>query len=147
MPTKKGNKAIVIYYSPEEWRTVCKKAKTARLRNGTYIRRMSVKGEIKYYELKELVTLKRAFLSIATISIRSQRWQTSQVRFIRKTSRTCRRNSNIFGLLCRAIFFQSPRHTFREVRTCRSSNTFRFMRLRKECLLMSPTRRKQRILL
>lgn len=35
MPTKKGNKAIVIYYSPEEWRTVCKKAKTARLRNGT----------------------------------------------------------------------------------------------------------------
>ena len=64
MPTKKGNKAIVIYYSPEEWRTVCKKAKTARLRNGTYIRRMSVKGEIKYYELKELVTLKRALLSI-----------------------------------------------------------------------------------
>ena len=66
MPTKKGNKAIVIYYSPEEWRTVCKKAKTARLRNGTYIRRMSVKGEIKYYELKELVTLKRAFLSIGS---------------------------------------------------------------------------------
>ena len=25
---------------------------------------MAVKGEIKYYELKELVTLKRAFLSI-----------------------------------------------------------------------------------
>ena len=66
MPTKKGNKAIVIYYSPEEWETICKKAKAARLRNGTYIRRMSVKGEIKYYELKELMSLKRAFLSIGS---------------------------------------------------------------------------------
>ena len=66
MPTKKGNKAIVIYYSPEEWETICKKAKAARLRNGTYIRRMSVKGEIKYYEHKELMSLKRAFLSIGS---------------------------------------------------------------------------------
>ena len=57
-------KAIVIYYSPEEWEIICKKANAAKLRNGTYIRRMSVKGEIKYYELKELMSLKRAFLSI-----------------------------------------------------------------------------------
>lgn len=64
MPTKKGNKAIVIYYSPEEWETICKKARAAKLKNGTYIRRMSVKGEIKYYELKELASLKRSFLSI-----------------------------------------------------------------------------------
>ncbi|MBP0965824.1 MAG: plasmid mobilization relaxosome protein MobC [Oscillospiraceae bacterium] len=64
MPTRKGNKAIVIYYSPEEWETICKKATAARLRNGTYIRRMSVKGEIKYYELKELMSMKNAFLSI-----------------------------------------------------------------------------------
>lgn len=64
MPTRKGNKAIVIYYSPEEWEIICKKANAAKLRNGTYIRRMSVKGEIKYYELKELMSLKRAFLSI-----------------------------------------------------------------------------------
>lgn len=64
MPTRKGNKAIVIYYSPEEWKIICKKANSAKLRNGTYIRRMSVKGEIKYYELKELMSLKRAFLSI-----------------------------------------------------------------------------------
>mgnify|MGYP002561763856 CR=1 FL=1 len=53
-----------VGFSKEEWEIVCKKAKSARLRTGTYIRRMSVKGEIKYYELKELVTLKRAFLSI-----------------------------------------------------------------------------------
>lgn len=39
-------------------------SEVARLRTGTDIRRMSVNGEIKYYELKELVTLKRAFLSI-----------------------------------------------------------------------------------
>jgi hypothetical protein len=64
MPTKKGNKAIVIYFSPEEWEKVCKKAKAAKMRNGTYIRRIAVKGEVRYYELKELASLKRAFLSI-----------------------------------------------------------------------------------
>ena len=54
----------LIGFTPEEWEIICKKAKSARLRTGTYIRRISVKGEIKYYELKELVALKRAFLSI-----------------------------------------------------------------------------------
>lgn len=34
------------------------------MRNGTYVRRMAVKGEVKIYELKELSALKRAFLSI-----------------------------------------------------------------------------------
>ena len=64
MPTRKGNKAIVIYFPPEQWNIVCRKAKAAKMRNGTYIRRMAVKGEVKIYELKELSALKRAFLSI-----------------------------------------------------------------------------------
>lgn len=64
MPTRKGNKAIVIYFSPEQWNIVCRKAKAAKMRNGTYVRRMAVKGEVKIYELKELSALKRAFLSI-----------------------------------------------------------------------------------
>ena len=64
MTAKRAYKQFHIGFSKEEWEIVCKKAKSARLRTGTYIRRMSVKGEIKYYELKELVTLKRAFLSI-----------------------------------------------------------------------------------
>lgn len=34
------------------------------MRNGTYVRTMAVKGENKYYELKELASLKRSFLSI-----------------------------------------------------------------------------------
>lgn len=64
MPTKKGNKALIIYFPPEQWEIVCKKAKAAKMRNGTYVRTMAVKGEIKYYELKELASLKRSFLSI-----------------------------------------------------------------------------------
>lgn len=64
MPYRKDRIKKLIGFTPEEWEIICKKAKSARLRTGTYIRRMSVKGEIKYYELKELVTLKRAFLSI-----------------------------------------------------------------------------------
>lgn len=64
MPTRKGNKAIVIYFSPEQWNIVCRKAKAAKMRNGTYVRRMAVNGEVTIYELKELSALKRAFLSI-----------------------------------------------------------------------------------
>lgn len=64
MPTRKGNKAIVIYFPSEQWNIVCRKAKAAKMRNGTYVRRMAVKGEVKIYELKELSALKRAFLSI-----------------------------------------------------------------------------------
>ena len=64
MTAKRAYKQFHIGFSKEEWEIVCRKAKAARLRNGTYVRRMAVKGEIKYYELKELVTLKRAFLSI-----------------------------------------------------------------------------------
>ena len=57
MPTRKGNKAIVIYFPPEQWNIVCRKAKAAKMRNGTYVRRMAVKGEVKIYELKELSAL------------------------------------------------------------------------------------------
>ena len=64
MPTRKGNKAIVIYFPPEQWNIVCRKVKAAKMRNGTYVRRMAVNGEVKIYELKELSALKRAFLSI-----------------------------------------------------------------------------------
>lgn len=34
------------------------------MRNGTYVRVMAVKGEIKNYDLKELGAMKRSFLSI-----------------------------------------------------------------------------------
>ena len=64
MPYGKDMIKKLIGFTPEEWEIICKKAKVARLRTGTYIRRMAVNGEIRYYELKELVTLKRAFLSI-----------------------------------------------------------------------------------
>lgn len=64
MAAKRAYKQFHIGFSKEEWEIVCKKAKAAKMRNGTYVRTMAVKGEIKYYELKELASLKRSFLSI-----------------------------------------------------------------------------------
>mgnify|MGYP004698718437 FL=1 len=64
MPYRKDRIKKLIGFSPDEWSIVCKKSKAAKLRTGTYIRRMAVKGEVKIYELKELSALKRAFLSI-----------------------------------------------------------------------------------
>jgi hypothetical protein len=64
MTGKRTFKQFHIGFSEEEWNIVCRKAKTAKMRNGTYVRRMAVKGEVKIYELKELSALKRAFISI-----------------------------------------------------------------------------------
>ena len=64
MPYRKDRIKKFIGFSPDEWSVVCQKSKAAKLRTGTYIRRMAVKGEVKIYELKELSALKRAFLSI-----------------------------------------------------------------------------------
>lgn len=64
MPYGKDRIKKLIGFTPNEWEKICEKAKSAKLRTGTYIRRMAVNGEIKYYELKELASLKRSFLSI-----------------------------------------------------------------------------------
>lgn len=64
MPYRKDRIKKLIGFSSDEWSIVCKKSKAAKLRTGTYIRRMAVKGEVKIYELKELSALKRVFLSI-----------------------------------------------------------------------------------
>lgn len=64
MPYRKDRIKKLVGFTPDEWKVICEKSKSANLRTGTYIRRMAVKGEIKFYELKELSALKRAFLSI-----------------------------------------------------------------------------------
>ncbi len=64
MPYRNDRVKKLIGFTSDEWNEVCKKAKAAKMRTGTYIRRMAVKGEVRYYELKELASLKRAFLSI-----------------------------------------------------------------------------------
>ena len=40
MTAKRAYKQFHIGFSKEEWEIVCRKAKAARLRNGTYVRRM-----------------------------------------------------------------------------------------------------------
>lgn len=61
MPTRKENKRKMIYFSPEEWDIVCKKAAAMNMRTGTYIRRIAVKGRIKKVDLKQLNHLQLAF--------------------------------------------------------------------------------------
>ncbi len=64
MPYRKDRIKKLVGFTAEDWKIVCKKAKAAKMRVGTYIRIAAVKGEIKFYELRELGALKRAFLSI-----------------------------------------------------------------------------------
>ena len=95
MPYRKDRIKKLIGFSPDEWSVVCKKSKAAKLRTGTYIRRMAVNGEVKIYELKELSALKRAFLSIGNNVNQIAEVANSSVRFIKRTLRTCRKSSNI----------------------------------------------------
>lgn len=61
MPMKKGNKEKKIYFSPEEWETVCKRAAALGQRTGTYIRNIAVRGEIKSYDMKQFNHLIMSF--------------------------------------------------------------------------------------
>lgn len=51
MPMKKGNKEKKIYYSPKEWERICGIAAMLNMKTGTYIRWISVFGEIKKFDL------------------------------------------------------------------------------------------------
>lgn len=64
MAYRKGTIRKEVGFSKEEWEVVCKKAKAAKMRTGTYIHMIALKGEIKYYDLHELAAVKRSFNSI-----------------------------------------------------------------------------------
>lgn len=66
MAFRKNTKLKLIGFSPDEWAVVCRKSVQAKLRTGTFIRRMAVQGEVKMYDVRELQHLVRAFRSIGT---------------------------------------------------------------------------------
>ncbi|MCM1525491.1 MAG: MobC family plasmid mobilization relaxosome protein [Ruminococcus sp.] len=59
------NKAKLIKFSPDEWEKVCKRAAALGLRTGTYIRRIAVRGEIKYFDMKQFNHLTMSFCRIS----------------------------------------------------------------------------------
>jgi hypothetical protein len=50
MPAPKNYKEKKIYYSAEEWKRICERAEKLHMKTGTYIRKISVHGEIKHYD-------------------------------------------------------------------------------------------------
>ncbi len=42
----------MIYFSPEEWKVVCKKADKVGKRTGTFIREIAVQGDVKVFDLE-----------------------------------------------------------------------------------------------
>lgn len=66
MPKKKGNKEKKVYYSPDEWAVIEKRAAMLGKRTGTYIREISVRGEIKKFDMKLLNDVRIALIKIGT---------------------------------------------------------------------------------
>lgn len=58
MPARKDTKQKIVYFSPEEWEKVCKRAAALKQRTGTYIRKIAVNGIIKFYEIRNFNSLK-----------------------------------------------------------------------------------------
>ena len=54
MPTKKGNKQKAVFFSPQEWEIVCKRAEKCGKRAGTYIRNITVQGTINIFDTKPI---------------------------------------------------------------------------------------------
>ena len=50
MSVKKGTKGKIVYFSPAEWEEVERRSKAMHMRTGSYIRLISVQGEIKKFD-------------------------------------------------------------------------------------------------
>lgn len=61
MPAPKSYKEVKIRFSPNEWETIKRKAAASYMKIGTYIRRISVQGAIKVYDLKDANDVRKAF--------------------------------------------------------------------------------------
>ena len=57
MPARKDTKQKIVYFSPEEWEKVCKRAAALKQRTGTYIRKIAVNGIIKSYNIRHFDSL------------------------------------------------------------------------------------------
>lgn len=57
MPARKDTKQKIVYFSPEEWEKVCKRAAALKQRTGTYIRKIAVNGIIKFYDMRKFSDL------------------------------------------------------------------------------------------
>jgi hypothetical protein len=57
MPLKKGNIRKEVSYSPSEWETVCKIASKLNMRPGTYIKKISLYGEINVFDMQAVNAL------------------------------------------------------------------------------------------
>ena len=54
MPVKQGTKSKIVYFSPQEWEIVCKRAEKCGKRTGTFIRDIAVRGSIKIFDSKPI---------------------------------------------------------------------------------------------
>ena len=61
MPARKTTKQKLVYFSPDEWQTVCERAAALGQRTGTYIRRIAVRGTIKSFDMKQFNHLIMSF--------------------------------------------------------------------------------------
>lgn len=61
MPKRKETKEKKVYFSPDEWQTVCERAVALGQRTGTYIRRIAVRGTIKSFDMKQFNHLIMSF--------------------------------------------------------------------------------------
>ncbi len=61
MPKRKDTKEKKIYFPPDEWQIVCKRAAALNQRTGTYIRRIAVRGSVKCFDMRQFNHLIMSF--------------------------------------------------------------------------------------
>ncbi len=54
MPVRQGTKSKIVYFSPQEWEIVCRRAEKCGKRTGTFIRDIAVQGTINIFDTKPI---------------------------------------------------------------------------------------------
>ena len=66
MPSRKKKKKKIVYFTPGEWKIVCRNAERCEMRVGTYIQKMAIFGEINVYDFKRLAEFYLELVRIGT---------------------------------------------------------------------------------
>ncbi len=57
MSAPKDYKQFHTYFSPNEWQIICKRAEQVSLTPGKFIKQISIRGDIKIYDMKDVIDL------------------------------------------------------------------------------------------
>ena len=87
-----------VTYPLNEWHEVERRAADLSMKTGTYIKQISVNGQIVNFNLKDMTAAMNVLRIIGKISISLRKRQTRSIRFMQRTTKILKRSTKKFAV-------------------------------------------------